>query len=106
MASGPSNIVICFVVLLSVVFCTVALSYSAGAQVSSNTLESIANKDIEVSPQVIVGKLPIFIDIASDLEDIYVVNAGSDTVSVIDRTTSSVKKDIPVEDNPRYLSNM
>jgi YVTN family beta-propeller protein len=74
---------------------------NANAQVSENTLESLANQT-GVSgniTQIDTGEFPKQIDAALDLDQsgiIYVINSGSNTVSVIDKITNTVKQTIPV----------
>ncbi|MGH9976058.1 MAG: hypothetical protein ACRD8Z_09530 [Nitrososphaeraceae archaeon] len=62
------------------------------AQVSENTLESIANETkVLSSAQVSVGDSPNSIVIGNA---VYVANWGSDTVSVISRITNTVVENI------------
>jgi len=72
------------------------------AQLSQNTLESIANQTkVLTSAQIEVEELPIEIYTTADAT--YVANFRSNTVSVIDSDTNTVIKNITVGDRPRYI---
>ena len=72
------------------------------AQLSQNTLESIANQTkVLTSAQIEVEELPIEIYTTADAT--YVANFRSNTVSVIDSDTNTVIKNIHVRDGPRFI---
>jgi YVTN family beta-propeller protein len=72
------------------------------AQLNDNTLESIVNQTkVLTSAQIDVGERPVFID-RTDAA-VYVANADSDSVSVIDTATNTVIKTIPVGRNPTSI---
>ena len=74
----------------------------AEAQLSQNTLESIANQTkVLTSAQIEVEELPIEIYTTADAT--YVANFRSNTVSVIDSDTNTVIKNIHVRDGPRFI---
>ena len=85
------------------------MSYSAlinnntEARVSQNTLNSIANQpSVITGPQINVGDYPHFIDSAYY---VYVANAFSDTISIIDPVKDTVIKSIPVGVEPTFISS-
>jgi YVTN family beta-propeller protein len=71
------------------------------AQLSQNTLESIANQTkVLTSAQIEVEELPIEIYTTADAT--YVANFRN-TVSVIDSDTNTVIKNMHVRDGPRFI---
>ena len=56
------------------------------------------------SSQINVGQKPVYIGLNIDKNIVYVTNAGSDTVSVINGNNNSKIKDIPVGNNPQYIA--
>jgi YVTN family beta-propeller protein len=78
------------------------MSDEGDAQLSQNTLESIANQpNLQTSAQFIVGDGPISIGVTSGA--IYVANFESDTVTVIDPITTSIIKNIHVGIDPSSM---
>ena len=94
------NIVVLLATLLYLVmFCNYAV-----AQVNTNTLESLANNtNVLASAQINVGRDPVSILSYREV-GVYVANARSDTVSVIDPITNTVTKNIQVGKSPRYIA--
>jgi YVTN family beta-propeller protein len=84
---------------------TPVLIHDTGALLSKETLESIVEQpNAPTSAQVNVGDLPSLIYITSfEADDIYVINTGSDSVSVFDPHTNTVVKNIPVEQEPTFI---
>jgi YVTN family beta-propeller protein len=85
----------------------VANFLSDSVSVINTTTDTVNNKTIPVgiSPVHIFGNLST-LDIFGDLstpDTIYVANSLSDSVSVINTTTDTVEKEIPVGVNPRYI---
>ena len=76
----------------------------AYAQVDNNTLESVAVPAgiSEGVAQINTGESPIYIYGQPYSPEIYVANAGSDTVSVINTTDNTVR-DIPVGISPVHI---
>ena len=84
----------------------VANSGSDSVSVINTTTDTVNPKPIFVgiSPVHIFGNLTSnFFGSQSVSDTIYVANSGSDSVSVINTTTSTVKKEIPVGGAPVYI---
>ena len=86
---------------------TMMTNDSTKAQLSQNTLESIVNQaNVSMSPQINVGDSPIRVSYLGNYsrtgDSVYVANLASDTVSIIDPATTTVKN-ILVGDGPGAL---
>ena len=87
----------------------VMIIISSGIMASNNvkaqTLETITNerKAFENNPQIKVGIAPSNIAINNITNKIYVTNARSGTVSVIDSNTGSTEKTIRVGASPSFI---
>lgn len=80
--------------------CDELIDDNTKAQLNQNTLESLS-KETNVlgdNAQISVGKKPSYI--SGGLHVIYVANTDSGTISVIDKTTSTVIGTINVDVNP------
>ena len=83
--------------------CTTVIANSANAQPNFNTLESIANQsNLLDSSHITVGVYPV--SISGSVDHVYVANAHSNTISVIDTPTNEVIKTIPVGKNPSDIA--
>jgi YVTN family beta-propeller protein len=86
--------------------CCILIMYcnNSEAQVSENTLESVANQPgVEGSPQIISGNNPLHIYGDYDIPTIYVVNSDSDTVTVIDTANNTAYRNLRVGISPVHI---
>lgn len=95
-----------FLFALSLEVTLIFLVLVACNNVNARTLESIIKERISLGngPQIMVGKFPMDIQVNQATDKIYVANAGSDSVSVIDSDAGGLPKSISVGLEPTSIA--